>query len=394
MSRRFNPQEPEFGSDSFLDIIANVVGILIILIVLAGLRASKSATIDTEAIANSQPPTAETPASADLDGGGDGFAVEPDNESIKAVGQVATPLLDTPLPELPTHVPIRYASEAELAQFESVKSHIGRLHRGLAAEDIDAAQAALEQAKRERERASQQLTLLESAREQSLTRKQELDQQGISDAAGLANLQRRLDQVNHQLTTLANQRPEREQLTHRITPVGQAVDGSELHFRLSKDRVSKVPIDGLIEEVKEKLQNSGVWISNFDRQEGRVGPLEGYTLKYGVERVAVNSLDGFNGRGSSTMIRLSVTEFTIEPTSGLKEESVRDALARGGSIIRAIQENPPDATLTIWVYPESFGSYRTIAEFAQRNGIKIAGRPLPKGMPISGSPNGSQSVGQ
>ncbi|MFT5327721.1 MAG: hypothetical protein ACI8P0_005614, partial [Planctomycetaceae bacterium] len=33
--------DPDFGSDSFLDIIANLVGILVILIVLAGLRAAQ-----------------------------------------------------------------------------------------------------------------------------------------------------------------------------------------------------------------------------------------------------------------------------------------------------------------------------------------------------------------
>ena len=38
MSRRRSSGDQEFGSDSFLDIIANIVGILIILIVVAGLR--------------------------------------------------------------------------------------------------------------------------------------------------------------------------------------------------------------------------------------------------------------------------------------------------------------------------------------------------------------------
>ena len=41
MRGRVGRGDPDFGSDSFLDIIANLVGILVILIVLAGLRAAQ-----------------------------------------------------------------------------------------------------------------------------------------------------------------------------------------------------------------------------------------------------------------------------------------------------------------------------------------------------------------
>ena len=42
MSRRRPKGELQFGSDSFLDVVANIVGILIILIVIAGLRVSQT----------------------------------------------------------------------------------------------------------------------------------------------------------------------------------------------------------------------------------------------------------------------------------------------------------------------------------------------------------------
>ena len=45
MSRRPPPAEQQFGSDSFLDVVANVVGILIILMVLAGMRAARAPVI-------------------------------------------------------------------------------------------------------------------------------------------------------------------------------------------------------------------------------------------------------------------------------------------------------------------------------------------------------------
>ena len=38
MARRQGTREPSFGSDSFLDVVANLVGIVLIIIVLVGAR--------------------------------------------------------------------------------------------------------------------------------------------------------------------------------------------------------------------------------------------------------------------------------------------------------------------------------------------------------------------
>lgn len=392
MSRRAAQQEPGFGSDSFLDIIANLVGILIILIVLAGLRASQSASIQSDELAKGQKATVPeiTPPVLEI-------LSEPDVE-LPASPLVLPPRIELvapdPVVKPPTVEPVRLASDEELARLRSLKNRIGQLHRSLATQNVNQAKQKLTAAERDRTKAAKQLTLLTAAKQKAANEQLKIERVAKQDAAGLADLKRRLDQVNEELNNVVNQRPQQEQLAHRITPVGRVVKGPELHFRLSENKISRVPIAELIEEVKEKIQSNGAWLSKFNKHQGKAGPVDGYQLKYGVERVAVNKLNGLGQRGGGTMIRLSVTEFTVEPLKGLVEQSVDRSLAINGAIIRAIQENPPNATLTVWVYPDSFGSYRKIAQFAQQNGIKIAGRPLPKGMPISGSPNGSQSVGQ
>jgi hypothetical protein len=396
MSRRAAQQEPGFGSDSFLDIIANLVGILIILIVLAGLRASQSSGFVDEEIADKESlPQELEPLETEE-------PIEPTavSEPIELASDPSPPVIELPaapepaLPKPPAPEPVRLASDEELSELRTLKARIGQLHRSLAIQDVDDAKEELAAAQREQDGAAKKLALLESAKDKAKRRQQEVEQAANQDAAGLANLKRRLDQVNEQLVAVSNQQPKQEQLAHRITPVGQVVKGPELHFRLSENRISRVPIGELIEEVKEKVQSNGAWLSKFNKHQGKAGPVDGYQLKYAVERVAVNKIGGSGQRGGGTMIRLSVTEFTVEPLDNLVEQSIDQALALEGTIVRAIQENPPTATLTVWVYPDSFGSYRRIANFAQRNGIKIAGRPLPKGMAISGSPNGSQSVGQ
>jgi hypothetical protein len=60
----------------------------------------------------------------------------------------------------------------------------------------------------------------------------------------------------------------------------------------------------------------------------------------------------------------------------------------------ALRLADPQTTLTFWVYPDSFAAYRRLQEFAQSEGFAVATRPLPHGVAIAGSPNGSRSSSQ
>ena len=52
MGRRSQRPELEFGSDSFLDVICNIVGILIILIVVVAVKVERQPIAQAEALAN------------------------------------------------------------------------------------------------------------------------------------------------------------------------------------------------------------------------------------------------------------------------------------------------------------------------------------------------------
>jgi hypothetical protein len=51
-------------------------------------------------------------------------------------------------------------------------------------------------------------------------------------------------------------------------------------------------------------------------------------------------------------------------------------------------------TVTFWTYPDSFAAYRKLRELLYERGYTVAGRPLPMGQPISGSPYGSKTAAQ
>ncbi len=94
------------------------------------------------------------------------------------------------------------------------------------------------------------------------------------------------------------------------------------------------------------------------------------------------------------MMRIGVTNWTIVPDHDLKAEPAETALSLGSKFIRTLQTAEPGTTLTFWVYPDSFKLYRRLQQFAHNEGFTVAARPLPFGIPIAGSPNGTRSAGQ
>ena len=57
-------------------------------------------------------------------------------------------------------------------------------------------------------------------------------------------------------------------------------------------------------------------------------------------------------------------------------------------------QREPNTTLTFWVYPDSFGLYRELTQFAHAEGFTVAARPLQETDLITASPFGTKSSGQ
>ena len=94
------------------------------------------------------------------------------------------------------------------------------------------------------------------------------------------------------------------------------------------------------------------------------------------------------------MMRIVVSGWKVVPEPGLVSEPVETALRGDSRFLTALRLADSDATLTFWVYPDSFDAYRKLQEAAHAAGLAVAARPLPAGVPIAGSPNGSRSSSQ
>jgi hypothetical protein len=181
------------------------------------------------------------------------------------------------------------------------------------------------------------------------------------------------------------------QLRHRLTPVSRAVEGNELHFQVKDNRVAYVPLMELVERMKPQIQRQREWLLKYQEHRGRVGPYRGFQLEYLVVRQRMSAVDEALAGGVARVMPILLK---FEPADDLPREALDQALRPGSVFIRELQMADVNTTLTFWVYPESFGTYRQLKEFAHAEGFTVAARPLQVGDSITASPWGSKSAGQ
>jgi hypothetical protein len=366
--------EIQFGSDSFLDVVCNLVGILIILIVMAGVRVSRAPVMVF-------PRTSPTAVAAD---NGAGEADAPSPFQVAATGLIPT---DPPLDPLfvEEELPDDTADiTRQIAELDDER----QMCRQRVIETEGQLTAAHEQQSTMAERLAAARTMLAKT-EGDLASAQ---QYAAATTAELSTLRDRAAQLAEQVRTAQLQTPAAQRIKHTITPVGKTVTGDELHFRIEHDRVSVVPLDALLKRLKDQIERRKDWLAKARQHEGEVGPVAGFTLRYLVQRENPSVVDEL--RYGAGMYRISVSEWELELDRGVVSESVDQALQPGSKFYQTLLEAKSDSALTFWVYPDSFEAYGLLKSFCYEQNFLVAGRPLPAGVPIAGSPRGTRSTGQ
>ena len=351
MSRRKPREEMEFGSDSFLDVVANVVGILIILMVLAGIRA-KTAPVVLDEEQATEKPVVDVPQIVS--------ASDPIDEEAKGARQRALTALQS--------------------QSDALQQELNRLRQ--AASDSESKLTELQSQDAVQRNRIAALTMNLEGEVAALQDHQQAAE--VLDAA-LHAVRMRLKKRQVEVA-IAEKQPNRvEQLEHRITPVSRVIseNETELHFRCTGGAVSIVPIEELVERMKGQMERQRDVILRLRKYSGSVGPVRGWNLNYVVET-----------QQQLGMIRASVSQFELLPESDLAGERVDVVLRPDSAFRNELRKAEPGSTLTFWVYPDSFVLFRKLQALAHREGFTVAARPLPEGTPIMGSPNGSRSAAQ
>jgi hypothetical protein len=334
MARR-DEEQFAVGEDAFMDTIANLVGIMIILVVIVSAKGySASRTTASE-------------------------------EIRQKIQELAAP-----------------SAQAENLD-RDLESQVEQLHR-----------YEVETAYRNAERMSlvDRKTLLEQQINRRLEQLDTESQKEFEQESKTSLLEKQLGELERQQGDVPEVQKKVIALQHLPTPMAKTVFGKELHVMLRDEQVSVIPWDTLIEQLKINARASASRNSQRDKFEDVLGPIDGFLMRY---RLISKSGLMSDGRVAAMGKMVELERFELEPSSEVFRESVEESLGPRGRLrseLDAVRSN--HTTVTVWVYPESFGQFRKLKELLYREGCLCAARPLPEGMRIGASPHGSSSTAQ
>jgi hypothetical protein len=337
MKRKSRESLENVGEDSFLDVIANLVGVLIILVAVVSLQAG---TMLTKVV--------------------DSGSSEAALEALKK--------------ELLT----------EEQQANSVESECREITER--AQQLNAEVRALEAIRHEM---LKQNEFVKRDIDQQLAERDEQARDAATALRERTELEARVNQLKSQLAR-ATEEPEieREEIVHYPTPIAKTVFSNEVHFQLSGHRIAFVPIDSLLQAMKATWQeriNPNDLASSIT---GSIGPEEGFVMQYylSAERISTRDRQGVN---------VQFDGFELNSVAGLQTESIEEALAEGSAFrARLDRMVPGKTTISVWVYPESYPDFMILKDWLRERGFQIAGWPLAENGKISGGPNGLRTSAQ
>ncbi len=335
MRRRTRPTTEEPGQDSFLDIVANLVGILIILVMIVGAQA-KDAMLQTD-------------------------------KPVPGVKQEDV--------EIAKNAAIAARYDLQRLAEKNTKQTVELAYRKAERDRLLAAKAMVENALQQRRG---ELSLEQRVAHDLQTR--------------IAAARRRQAELLAMRKSVEQSAAPVRELKHRPTPLAKTVFGQEVHFRLKGGRIVFVPLDELLNLFKTEAKQK-VWkLRQAPSITETVGPVRGFRLKYTLKKESFTP----NARpGIPTQERVVLDHFVFVPVSDNLGEPVNEALQPSSEFHSILSSyNPHEVTVTMWVYPDSFTNFRLLKEDLFQRGFLTASRPLAEGMPISGSPEGSRSAAQ
>jgi hypothetical protein len=325
------------GQDSFLDVVCNLVGILIVLVMLVAAQAKRSMV----AAANGASAAAKN----------DGSSEESEAKTVESTAA-------------------------------AIESSVHELQARIDHENLE---AALRQNERDK------YQLLVTVAEQRLA---EYRGQLSAEEQTRYDVERELVRSKNELATLnltqvALVRPKPHVLEHLPTPMARTVFGTEIHFRLMNHRLAYVPWDEMIERLKAEARNHVQKLKDAPRVELSLPEVAGFGARYILRRAEVG-IETRIGTAKHSGVELEqVYLIDTEPNLG---QPVDEAFLAGSEFrSRLASMKPQSTTITIWVYPDSFDDFRALKAELFKLGFLTAARPMPFGEPIAGSPSGSRS---
>jgi hypothetical protein len=323
------------GEDAFLDTVANLVGILIILVVIVSSGTKAAAKLISD-------------------------------EKIKQAVE-----------ELEEPVASAISIEKDLVrQAEQLHQHTMEVAYRNAERDV----------------ILQQVLMAKEAMQTETLKLDEQQQADLQRQQMLSEMERRLAELLQQQGDVPSEEKPPIVLQHLPTPMAKTVFGKELHLMVSDGMISVIPWDRMVAMLKDEARAAVARSTRRERIQEQLGPVDGFMMTY-----LLVSKRGLVSNGSATAMAqmIELEKFELDPTSDVVREPLMQALASNGRLRIELSGYPArESTVTAWVYPNSFETFRQLKELLFQEGYMTAARPMPEGVRIGASPRGSQSSAQ
>ncbi len=356
MIRRRRPtREIPFSFDSFLDVVANVVGIILrlILVTWVGARAYTG-------LHPSPPPPDLPPLEAPV------ALPEPQDPLSPELERQRRELAETQAKLL-----------AEMKQWEKLRQD----HTALAADLADVSGRAQ---KLQTERVGLERT------------KDEIGKGQQTAALSLAEIQKRNQHLREEIEALKKESSTKQTLRYR-TPISHPLQSEEVIFECKNGRVTLIDIGAMLEEIRAGLRDKGDQLRNTWEIRDVTQTVGAFQLRYTVEREheVLDTLKLDAKPNERSQYQYGLAGWEVVPVLADRGENETAALASGSSFRRVVDALDVNQTaVTLWVYPDSFDLYRRLRDYLHDRDVTVAGRPLPDGVPIASSRQGTVSRGQ
>lgn len=343
------------GTDSFLDIVANLVGILLILLMVIGARMDD---------ASDTPP-----------------------DSGPAIAGLSSSTLPPPL----------ILPEVEEPNVDAAQLELNRVESTIQEAEAEANRLASLIQIRKLERDNVMLAI--ATAEQELKRRREkLDQNQRSKVAATVERQQAeteyrniLGQIESMKLAVEEQQP--EVLQHVATPIAKTVFVREEHFRLKNGRLLYVPLNEMTARLRSEAPKKMWKLERARKTTETIGPSQGFQMRYTLQRNRVPVQTESGMRAVREVVELD--RFVMVPVGNAPGETVEQALEPTSSFRSRLSGwNPRETIVTIWTYPDSFREFRELKSGLYDLGFLTAARPIPENQLISGSPDGTRSAAQ
>ena len=354
--RRLHQREKiAFSFDSFLDVVTNVVGIIIRLILVAWVGGRSYSALMQREIDDGAMTTPAVNAALKADD-------DPLSAQIRATQQqldAAKAKLQARLQELGLAEQRGRAVQAQLTSLSRERQTLDRQREDLAHTDSDKAK-------------SMRLAAL-----------------------SMDELRQRQKQLLDDLKKLEAEPGPKKELRFR-TPVSRSVEADEVFFECRGGRVTFIDLQAFLQEVRGTLDDRVAQLRTSWRVDDVTRPVGAFRLRYVIEREpdAVESFGGAGKPRSESGFRYGLTSWVVEPMT-LQHGEARDAALQPSSDFRRLVDSlDPSTVVTFWVYPDSFALFRELRDYLYGRGLEVAGRPLTDDAPIAASRHGTSSRGQ